>query len=96
MDSKVQAGLPTGWVGGLLDPDAYPHAVGKIQLIETHISWVLLTGKCAYKIKKPVDLGFCDFSTLARRKYFCEEELHLNQRTSKDFYLGVVPIGLLN
>jgi aminoglycoside phosphotransferase family enzyme/predicted kinase len=96
MDSKVQAGLPTGWIGGLLDPDAYPHAVGKIQLIETHISWVFLTGKYAYKIKKPVDLGFCDFSTLARRKYFCEEELRLNQRTSKDFYLGVVPIGLQN
>ena len=94
MDSKVQSGLPTGWVSGLLDPDAYPHAVGKIQLIETHISWVFLTGKYAYKIKKPVDLGFCNFLTLARRRFFCEEEMRLNQRTSADFYLGIVPIGL--
>jgi len=85
-----------GWVGGLLEPDAYPHAVGKIQLIETHISWVFLTGKYAYKIKKPVDLGFCDFSSLARRKFFCEEEIRLNQRTSYDFYLGIVPIGVIN
>ena len=96
MDTKVQTGLPAGWVSGLLEPDAYPHAVGKIQLIETHISWVFLTGQYAYKIKKPVDLGFCDFSTLARRKFFCEEEMRLNQRTSNDFYLGVVPIGLIN
>jgi len=96
MDIKVHSGLPTGWVSGLLEPDAYPHTVGEIQLIETHISWVFLTGKYVYKVKKPVDLGFCDFSTLARRKFFCEEELRLNQRTSKDFYLGVVPIGLIN
>jgi len=96
MDKKVQSRLQPRWVQGLLDPDAYPHPVGKIQLIETHISWVFLTGEFAYKIKKPVDLGFCDFSTLARRKFFCEEELRLNQRTTAEFYLGLVSIGLVN
>jgi len=93
MDTKVQTRLHPGWVLELLQPDAYPHAVGEISLIETHISWVFLTGKFAYKIKKPVDLGFLDFTSLEGRKFFCEEELRLNQRTSTDFYLGVVPIG---
>ena len=94
MDTKVLTQPRSGWVQGLLNPAAYPHAVGKIQLIETHISWVFLTGKFAYKIKKPVDLGFVDFTTLERRKFFCEEELRLNRRTSSDFYLAVVPIGI--
>lgn len=91
---KVQANLDPEWVKGLLNPDAYPHAAGKIHIIETHISWVFLTGKYAYKVKKPVDLGFVDFTTLELRKFFCEEEIRLNQRTSKDFYLGIVPIGM--
>lgn len=84
------------WLCGLLTPDAYPHAVGKIQVIETHISWVFLTGKFAYKIKKPVNFGFVDFTSLIQRKFFCEEELRLNQRTSKYLYIDVVPIGLAN
>lgn len=84
------------WIRGLLEADAYPHAVGKIQLIETHISWVFLTGEYAYKIKKPVNLGFLDFSTLEARKFFCEEELRLNKRTSESFYLEAVPIGIVN
>jgi hypothetical protein len=96
MDTKVQTHLQPGWVQELLEPDAYPHAVGKIHLIETHISWVFLTGNFAYKIKKPVDLGFLDFTTLAQRKFFCEEELRLNQRTTGDFYLGVVSIGMVD
>lgn len=94
MDTMVHKNLRTGWVRGLFDADAYPHPVGKIQLIETHISWVFLTGEYAYKIKKPVDLGFLDFSTLEARKFFCEEELRLNRRTSAEFYLDVVPIGI--
>lgn len=77
-----------------MKPDAYPHAVGEIQLIETHISWIFLTGKYTYKIKKPVNLGFVDFTTLSRRKFFCDEELRLNQRTSEDFYLDVVPVAV--
>jgi aminoglycoside phosphotransferase family enzyme/predicted kinase len=61
-------------------------------MIETHISWVLLAGGFAYKIKKPVDLGFLDFSTLERRRFFCEEEIRLNARLAPDVYLGVVPV----
>jgi aminoglycoside phosphotransferase family enzyme/predicted kinase len=67
--------------------------VAKLELIETHISWIILTGEFAYKIKKPVDLGFVDFRSLARRKYFCEEELRLNLRTAADLYLDIVPIA---
>ena len=94
MDTPVRKHLRPEWIRGLLDTEAYPHAVGEIQLIETHISWVFLTGEYAYKIKKPVNLGFLDFSTLEARKFFCEEELRLNSRTSGEFYLGVVPIGM--
>ena len=62
------------------------------QLIETHISWVLLAGERAYKIKKPLDLGFLDFSTPERRRFCCEEEIRLNRRLAPDVYLDVVPI----
>lgn len=77
----------------LLEPAAYPHEVGRIQLIETHISWVILTGDFAYKVKKPVDLGFLDFSTLELRRHYCEEELRVNRRTAAELYLDVVTIG---
>lgn len=63
-----------------------------VQLVETHISWVLLADTVAYKIKKPVQLAFVDFSTLALRKHFCEEELRLNRRLAPSLYLRVVPI----
>lgn len=76
----------------LLHTRAYPHAVEHIACIETHISIVLLTGSFAYKIKKPVNLGFLDFSTLALRRHFCEEELRLNRRFAPDLYLDVVGI----
>jgi len=82
-----------GMIRGLLDPAAFPHAVRDLQIIETHISWVILTGDFVYKIKKPVSLGFLDFSTLERRKFFCEEEVRLNRRTAPELYLDVVPIG---
>lgn len=72
--------------------DAFPHECREFQLLETHISWVLLTGDFAYKIKKPVDLGFADFSSLAKRKLFCEEELRLNRRLAPDLYLKVSAI----
>ncbi|CAI8834921.1 AAA family ATPase [Methylococcus capsulatus] len=77
---------------GLTAADAYPHPVSGIRLIETHISWVFLTGTYAYKIKKPVDFGFVDFSTLARRRQCCEEEIRLNRRLAPELYLGVCPI----
>ena len=65
----------------------------QIEVLETHISWVILAGDYAYKIKKPVNLGFLDFSSLASRKHFCEEELRLNRRLAPDLYLAVVPIA---
>jgi aminoglycoside phosphotransferase family enzyme/predicted kinase len=79
-------------IHALQSPAAWPHPVDKVQLIETHISWVLLTGPYVYKIKKPVDLGFLDYSTLQRRERFCHEEVRLNRRLAPQFYLGVTPI----
>lgn len=77
---------------GLFAPAAYAHAVHDVRLVETHISWVLLTGDYAYKIKKPVNLGFLDFSTLDARRRACAEELRLNRRFAPQLYVGVVPI----
>jgi aminoglycoside phosphotransferase family enzyme/predicted kinase len=79
-------------VASLLKPGAYPHAVANLELIETHISWVFLTGTYAYKIKKSVKLDFLDFSTLRLRRHYCEEELRLNRRMAPQLYLEVVPI----
>ncbi|HEX7081346.1 MAG TPA: AAA family ATPase [Gammaproteobacteria bacterium] len=80
-------------VAALRSPDRYPNPADSVELIETHISWVLLAGAFAYKIKKPVKLPFLDFSTLEQRRRFCEEELRLNRRIAPELYLGVVPIG---
>lgn len=66
--------------------------LGAEQILETHISWVLLLGEHAYKIKKPVSLGFVDFSDLEKRRHFCDVELELNRRFARDLYLAVVPI----
>lgn len=71
---------------------AYDHETHGITVLETHISWVILTGSIAYKIKKPVNLGFLDFSTLELRQHYCEEELRLNRRFASNMYMGVVPI----
>ena len=76
----------------LCRPECYPHPVGKVRVMETHISWVLLTGTWAYKIKKPVNLGFLDFSTLELRRNFCKEELRLNRRLAPRIYEAVVEI----
>ena len=76
----------------LQNPQLYDHPVKTFQLLETHISWVLLTGPYVYKIKKPVNLGFVDFSTLALRRYYCGEELRLNRRLAPDLYVAVVSI----
>jgi len=72
---------------------ARSHSPHHPRLEETHISWVLLAGNDAYKIKKAVDLGFLDFSTLEKRRFYCKEELRLNRRLAPDLYLGVVAIG---
>jgi aminoglycoside phosphotransferase family enzyme/predicted kinase len=79
-------------VQALCDPGVYPRPTGAVEVLQTHISSVLLAGEFAYKLKKPFDLGFLDFTTLAARKHYCEEELRLNRRFSPDLYLGVVPI----
>ena len=80
------------FIKALLSPSAYSNNVKKIKLIETHISWILLTGKYAYKIKKPICLGFYDGSELDKRIYYCKEELRLNKRLSKGIYIGLVAI----
>jgi aminoglycoside phosphotransferase family enzyme/predicted kinase len=78
----------------LLSAAAYPHPVVEpVRLVETHISRVYLTGEFAYKLKKPVRLAFLDYSTLERRRTFCNEELRLNRRYAPDLYLGVSPIA---
>lgn len=79
-------------ISSLLHATSYPHPVADIRLLETHISWVILTGRFAYKIKKPIKLEFLDFSSLELRKHFCDEELRLNRRWSPELYLDVVPI----
>jgi len=85
-------------IDALRDPRCYPHhshhphAVTSVELIETHISWVLLTGEYAYKVKKPLKLPFLDFSTLPLRLHYCEEELRLNRGLAPDLYLDVVRI----
>jgi aminoglycoside phosphotransferase family enzyme/predicted kinase len=79
-------------IRSLHNPACYDHVAGPVQHMATHISHVLLTGEFAYKIKKPLDLGFLDFSTLDKRLHACQEEVRLNRRLAPDFYLGVVPI----
>lgn len=74
------------------DPAFYPHRPRGVELIETHISWVFLAGEYVYKVKKPVNLGFLDFRTLARRRHFCREEVRLNQRLAPHAYLDVVTV----
>ncbi len=76
----------------LLTPDLYPDRPSAIQLMETHISLVFLTGNYVYKVKKPVNFGFLDFTTLEKRSYFCEQEVRLNRRLAPNLYLGVVSI----
>jgi hypothetical protein len=86
------ASSDTSLIEALRSPAAFAHAVDKIDLIETHISWVLLAGEFVYKIKKPVTLDFLDFHDLEQRKFFCEEELRLNRHWAPDIYLDVIPI----
>ncbi len=87
-DSAKQARL----VAGLRDPARFGAPCRRVDLLETHISRVLLTGTTAYKLKKPIQLGFLDFTTLAARRFYCEEELRLNRRLAPALYLDVVAI----
>ncbi|NKB81869.1 MAG: AAA family ATPase [Nitrospirales bacterium] len=84
---------PSALIAALHNPAVYSHAIQPVDVLETHISWVLLTGTVAYKIKKPVNLGFVDFSTVEKRHKACLEELRLNQRLAPDLYLEIMPIS---
>lgn len=79
-------------VAALQDPALYPHRPAAVELVQTHISYVFLAGDAVYKVKKPVRFAFLDFSTLARRRHFCLEEVRLNRRLAGDTYRGVVAI----
>ena len=76
----------------MLRPEAYPHPVSSIQLLQTHMSWVLLTGDYVYKLKRPVRFAFADFSDPAHRAWLCAEELRLNRRYAPSLYLDVVAV----
>jgi len=80
-------------VDALMKPEAYDEDPGSIELVQTHISFVFLTRNFVYKVKKAVNLGFLDFTTLEKRRFFCEKELELNRRLCGDMYLEVVPIN---
>src|SRR5687768_125705 len=91
--SKAEGDIQNRLIKALMDCGHYPHSVRSVRLAETHISWVLLAGRYAYKIKKPVDLGFLNFTSLASRRYYCDEEIRLNRRLAPKIYLDVIPIG---
>ena len=76
----------------LSSPASYPHGPREVRVIQTHISWVFLASPFVFKVKKPVNLGFLDFSTLDKRRHFCQRELDLNRRLCPEVYLAVVPI----
>jgi aminoglycoside phosphotransferase family enzyme len=80
-------------IQAMLDPTFYPHHPKEVELIQTHISYIFLPGELVYKVKKPVDFGFLDFTTLEKRRHFCQEEIRLNRRFSPEVYLAVVPIS---
>ena len=79
-------------VRALLESQAYPHKPQKIELVQTQMSFIFLTGEYVYKIKKPVNLGYLDYTTLEKRHFFCHQELELNRRLCPGAYLAVVPI----
>jgi aminoglycoside phosphotransferase family enzyme/predicted kinase len=79
-------------IDALLDPAAYSERTTSVSLVQTHVSFLFLTDTHVYKIKKPVDFGFLNFTTLDRRRFFCEEEVRLNRRLCPDVYLGVVEL----
>ncbi|KYH42809.1 MAG: kinase [Candidatus Bathyarchaeota archaeon B63] len=81
-------------IEALMDPAAYDEEIRYIKMLQTHISYIILTGKYAYKIKKPVDFGFLDFTTLEKRRFYCEEEVRLNRRLCGDMYVGVLPVTI--
>jgi aminoglycoside phosphotransferase family enzyme len=82
-------------IQAMLDPSWYPHHPKEVELVQTHISYIFLAQGFVYKVKKPVDFGFLNFTSLEQRRFFCHEEVRLNQRFSPDIYLAVDPISLV-
>jgi aminoglycoside phosphotransferase family enzyme len=80
-------------VQALLDPRAYPRPPQRVELMQTQMSYVFLADDYVYKIKKPVDFGFLDYTTLENRRFYCQREVELNRRLCPDAYLGVVPVA---
>ncbi len=93
---SAESATQQAMLAGLLRPQTYPHPVTQVEHMQTHISHVFLAGAYAYKLKKPVDLGFLDFTTLARRAQACADEVRLNTRLAPDIYLGVATVCLAN
>lgn len=87
---------PTELVNALTRPEAYPERPAEVSMRQTHISWLFFTEDFVYKMKKPVDFGFLDFTSLEARRFFCEEEVRLNRRLTSDVYLGVVEVKAEN
>lgn len=83
---------PNSFITALQNPALYPHPVTGFHLIETHLSWIILTGPYAYKIKKPLNLGFQDFTTSQKRQHYCELEIQYNQPLAGDIYCSVISI----
>ncbi|MBN1368993.1 MAG: AAA family ATPase [Dehalococcoidaceae bacterium] len=81
-------------IQALSKPGILPGSAGQATIIQTQMSWVLLTVDFAFKFKKPVDLGYVDYTSLEKRLYFCQKEVELNRRLCPDSYLGVVPVTL--
>jgi aminoglycoside phosphotransferase family enzyme len=79
-------------VQALLKPEIYPHSPQKVELVQTQMSFLFLTGDYVYKVKKPVNLGYLDYTTLEKRRFFCQQEIELNRRLCPEVYLEVVPI----
>ena len=79
-------------VDALLRPKAYPEEPAEVTLLETHVSHLFFVDDVVYKVKKPVDYGFLDFTSLGKRRFYCDREVELNGRMSPDVYIGVVPI----
>ena len=79
-------------IDDLQNPALFPDKTNNIHIVRTHISAVFVGDEFVYKIKKPVDFGFLDFSTLEKRHYYCNQEVALNRRLSQDVYLGVLPV----
>ena len=89
---QTVAGAQKRLISFLESPKSYPHTPAEVPSLQTHISWVFIASPFVFKVKKPVNLGFLDFSTLEKRRHFCQREIELNRRLCPEVYLGVVPI----